>query len=332
MDYKYNVSVIIPHYNTPDLLGKLLSTIPNKDDIQIIIIDDHSDNASKDRLYDILRKYSSRNILCLDNNTQEHNAGVSRNIGLDHAEGKWLLFADADDYFLPDLYEKISSYFDSDYDLVYFPPISKDVESNMISFRHIGYVRHIYDYLRDPSPGTEAVLRFRWIPVWSRLIRASLVRKNNIRFESVKYANDEMFSTQLGFYAKTISISDETIYCLSYRAGSLTNDRGKAAFDVRSSVKIRKFKFLKAHLNKQEFYDAEAFRISIVQLLIIIHRRYGLRYLIKYLKIFADNGMLIFDNRLINPAYIANWVHNYINDHKVKQKFIKARQNTKVSI
>ena len=39
-EYKQNLSIIIPHYNTPDLLGKLIDSIPDTDDIQIIVVDD----------------------------------------------------------------------------------------------------------------------------------------------------------------------------------------------------------------------------------------------------------------------------------------------------
>ena len=40
--YKRNLSIIIPHYNTPDLLEKLIKSIPHINDIQIIVIDDNS--------------------------------------------------------------------------------------------------------------------------------------------------------------------------------------------------------------------------------------------------------------------------------------------------
>ena len=38
-----NFSFIIPHKNTPDLLQKCLDSIPRRDDVQIIVVDDNSD-------------------------------------------------------------------------------------------------------------------------------------------------------------------------------------------------------------------------------------------------------------------------------------------------
>ena len=43
-----NYSVIIPHKNTPDLLQRCLASIPCREDIQIIIVDDNSDPEKVD--------------------------------------------------------------------------------------------------------------------------------------------------------------------------------------------------------------------------------------------------------------------------------------------
>ena len=34
-----NYSVIIPHHNCPDLLSRLIDSIPDRDDIQIVVVD-----------------------------------------------------------------------------------------------------------------------------------------------------------------------------------------------------------------------------------------------------------------------------------------------------
>lgn len=35
-------SIVIPHYKIPELLVKCLLSIPKRDDVQIIVVDDHS--------------------------------------------------------------------------------------------------------------------------------------------------------------------------------------------------------------------------------------------------------------------------------------------------
>ena len=56
---EYNVSIIIPHYNSPDLLAVLLDSIPEKEDIQIIVVDDNS--TKKTDIYEKVKSdYSER--------------------------------------------------------------------------------------------------------------------------------------------------------------------------------------------------------------------------------------------------------------------------------
>jgi glycosyltransferase involved in cell wall biosynthesis len=51
MDQEITFSIIIPHKNTPELLQRCLASIPKREDIQIIVIDDNSDNTKVDFEY-----------------------------------------------------------------------------------------------------------------------------------------------------------------------------------------------------------------------------------------------------------------------------------------
>jgi len=43
-------SFVIPHYNTPDLLQRLIDSIPQREDIEVIVVDDNSDDDKKARV------------------------------------------------------------------------------------------------------------------------------------------------------------------------------------------------------------------------------------------------------------------------------------------
>ena len=92
------LSIIIPHYNRPHYLRTLLLSIPHLEEIQVIVVDDKSTEYQQE--YECLKKeFSDRNIEFYDND-EVKSAGTCRNIGLRHAAGDWLLFADSDDYFI----------------------------------------------------------------------------------------------------------------------------------------------------------------------------------------------------------------------------------------
>ena len=128
------LTIIIPHYNIPHMLKKLLDTIPVRDDIQVIVIDDNS-NVELEFYASLIIKYP--HVTFLTNETGVNSAGTCRNTGLNHATGRWVLFADADDYFTDDFLSIISEYVESDYDTVYFSPTSIDLTTGNKSDRHV---------------------------------------------------------------------------------------------------------------------------------------------------------------------------------------------------
>ena len=93
-----NYSIIIPHKNIPQLLQRCLDSIPIRDDVQVIVVDDNSDTDKAN--FDNFPKQKGKNYEYYL--TKEgKGAGYARNVGLEHAKGKWVMFSDADDYFLP---------------------------------------------------------------------------------------------------------------------------------------------------------------------------------------------------------------------------------------
>ncbi len=63
----------------------------------------------------------------------------------------------------------------------------------------------------------------------------------NITFESIRYANDDMFSVIFEFYAKKIYASEEIIYYVSRSAGNLTMHMDRDTLDIRAQEKIREY-------------------------------------------------------------------------------------------
>ena len=114
-------SIIIPHYNIPDLLMRCLKSIPVSEDIQVIVVDDNSPDSNT-----YLKRFPelSRPNLEFIRTTEGKGAGYARNVGLDHAIGKWLLFADADDFYVENMYDVIKPYSYSEADIVFFRPRS----------------------------------------------------------------------------------------------------------------------------------------------------------------------------------------------------------------
>ena len=250
MSKEKRLSIIIPHYNHPNYLRTLLMSIPYLSEIQIIIIDDKSTDYREE--YDTLKEeFSGKNIEFYDNN-EIKSAGTCRNIGLRYAVGDWLLFADSDDYFIEGFYDAVSRYFDSEYDIIFYPPTSIVMGTGEVSDRHIEHTKKVQDYCMDPDWKNTLELRYKYQSPCSKLIRRKMVEENGIRFDEIIASNDVMFSMKCGYAAKKIAADLQVIYCITMNKGSLTNQISEEVYDARIGVFFRRFQFLNERLNEEE--------------------------------------------------------------------------------
>lgn len=296
---KQTLSIIIPHYNRPHYLRKLLLSVPDLEEIQVIVVDDKSTEKLKE--YECLKtEFCGKNIEFYDND-EVKSAGTCRNIGLRHAVGDWLLFADSDDFFMDGLYEAVSRYFDSEYDIVFYPPTSIEAETGEPSDRHIGTAKKVLDYCENPDWKNTLELRYKYQSPCSKLIRREMVEEHNIRFEEILVSNDVMFSMKCGYAAKKIVADRQIIYCITMNRGSLTNQMSEEIFDVRTGVFFRRFTFLKEHLSKEEMdYIGIDGRIKVFQAL---QNGYGLKKVHLLMKEYRKYGVRFWNWDLIPKAF-----------------------------
>lgn len=293
------LSIIVPHYNTPHSLRTLLDSIGVHDEIQVIVIDDHSDRYRADFMK--CRKEYSR-VLFLETDPEKKGAGAARNVGLRHAKGKWLLFADADDFFLPGWYEIVNGYKDSEDDIIYFNPVGKK-EDGSRSTRHLLYSKLIEEYL-SRNYGGEERLRFRFSVPWSKLIRTETVLRNNIRFDELRYSNDVMFSAKIGYFSKEITADRRSIYCVVEHEGSLTNQNSSEVYLRRMKVLCEREQFLRSHLSRSSFNACwpvscvfstkdtlqAGYGMKTVLSLLCLFRKYRIPFFYLNLKMYLNKG------------------------------------------
>lgn len=236
------LSIIIPHHNTPDLLKRCLDSIPTDKGIQVIAVDDNSD-PSKVEFENFPGKERSDVEIYL---TKEgRGAGYARNVGLQHAQGDWLLFADSDDFFFKGFYKTVARYFDSDADMVLFKANSVDSDTFEPSNRSEKMNGRIDKYYNGEMSALDVSLGTQ-VP-WCRLIKRSFIETNNIRFDEVMASNDTMFTTKASCLAKSIDVCKEVIYVVTHRQGSLWDSRKSSQnYLTRLEVQIRRNKYLKS--------------------------------------------------------------------------------------
>ena len=288
------LSVVIPYYNSADSITALLDSILAESlDSQIIVVDDNS-NKDCDIFERIKSKYADK-VEFYINDSGVKGAGAARNIGLKHANGDWIVFADSDDYFVKGWFDTISEYMNGEYDLVFFSPISYAPDTNCSGQRHHAYAEYVSNFVSGVEHrNAELYLRYFYVVPWSKLYRAEVIRKNNILFDEVMYSNDVLFSIKAGYYAGKITADERQIYCVVEKGGTLTQNMSEESWGIRQEVFCRRNLFLRTHLSRADYNFNKKRMGAFGRLLVAIRRKCGLKNFIHYLDLYRINRVPLF--------------------------------------
>lgn len=298
------LSIIIPTYNSTDTIKRLLDSIPKRNDIEVIVVDDNS-TENYEELFSILQKEKDvfPNFYFTSNNSGVQSAGACRNIGIEHASGKWVTFADSDDFFVPGFYDIMSSQFNDKADLIYFFQTSIDVSTGKESKRHLLYNNTLKEFLKnEKSKYREVQLRYKTNSPVGKMIRLSMIKEYGIYFDETIVSNDELFSTKCGFFSDRIKVCPNVVYCITSRPGSLITNISEERFWVRLEVFIRKYLFLKEKLSKHEFNLTDL--SAQEKLFSLFQNNYSYKFRKKVFKELINNKIRFITLRTFNPLVL----------------------------
>jgi glycosyltransferase involved in cell wall biosynthesis len=212
-----NYSIIIPHKNIPLLLKRCLASIPRRDDVEIIIVDDNSDSAIVDfNCFPGMTDPYVRIIFTKEGK----GAGYARNVGLSKANGVWIIFADADDFFNYCFNDILTEYIDNQADIVFFKANCLDSDYYTNSGRTYHHNMILDLYFKDNGK-SEKLLRYKLGWPHTKFLKRKLIYDNNVQFDEIPILNDTTFSYLTGHCAETIVADKRAMYCLTTRLGSL---------------------------------------------------------------------------------------------------------------
>ena len=244
------VSMIVPVYQVEKYIAQCIDSVLNQtfQDFELILIDD----GSKDKSGLICDSYAAKDNRILVIHTENNGAATARNIGLEHASGRYITFLDGDDYLaenmLARLYEVIVH---SEYDMVVcdFLNLLPDEKDNFIVHLQEKNVsgREVLEHLKNEK--NHGV----WTIVWNKIYKREVLE--NIRFPDGKYFEDEFFSNQLYLKCNEIHvIPDVLCYHRVLASSTMNTQKTENYLDLLDALRERLEIYLKYDYSANEVY------------------------------------------------------------------------------
>ncbi|WP_313467722.1 glycosyltransferase [Streptococcus parasuis] len=210
------LSIIIPVYNCESFLETCLNSIVSEMNelIELILINDGSIDGSGE----ICEKYSNQyeNIIYLLKN----NTGVSdtRNVGINSAQGEYIIFVDSDDFLAKGWSKVVFSLFEKDADFTIIESgLSKELYTKKEVFDCLFHLNHNIKWCSTP---------------WSKIYKRSLLLEKKILFETnVFHGEDLLFNAEVISNSTNILFSNKNIYYYRQNNLSITKSFNKNIFE-----------------------------------------------------------------------------------------------------
>lgn len=214
------ISVIVPVYMVQDYLPACIESIINQTykNIEIILIDD----GSKDESGKICDYYKNKDSRIQVVHKENNGLSVARNIGINEANGNYILFVDSDDTIKPQMIE-----------FLYKPIKDGLADISVCKFKRVtgneNSLYKMYDYCKpvlisnheertDYFFGEDTRLDFT--VVWNKLYPISYFK--NVRFPIGKIHEDEFVSYKLLEKASKVAYFNIPLYNYVIRNNSIT--------------------------------------------------------------------------------------------------------------
>lgn len=219
------VSIIVPVYNVENYIERCLNSLVNQTfkDIEIITIND----GSTDKSLELLNKYAKEDIRISVIDLGDEGVSYCRNLGIEKANGKYIMFVDSDDWIDSSMVEVLY----------------KKAEENKLDLVMCSYIREFKDHSKEKifnlpqeiiykdnevknellrklvGPIKEELSNPEMLDalgtVWGKLYRADILKENKIKFVDLKEigsAEDTLFNIFTFNYLKKLMFLNKPMY------------------------------------------------------------------------------------------------------------------------
>lgn len=211
-------SFIIPLFNNAKYIERCINSIVSQDgeNYEILVVNDGSNDGGEKIVEKIIDLNKDKKIRIIN----QENKGVSnaRNVGIDKASGKYVVFVDSDDMLFDKFFANTKKTIRKDMDIIKLQV--KCIQDSKYDGR---FVLPAF----EEKSGYEAVKTFCienkiFAVPWSYIIKRSFIIANNLKFKENVYHEDLLLIPQILDKAKKVSSIDKYGYIYIKRENSLS--------------------------------------------------------------------------------------------------------------
>ncbi len=218
---KPKISVIVPIYNVEPYIEQCLASLVNQtmQDIEIICVDD----CGTDNSMQIAEKFAKQDKrITIVHNEQNSGLSESRNNGVRACKAEYIMFCDSDDWFAPDMCEKMYTAITCDNadlaicgtEVIYEADHDrKSSDDRYFAIQHGGTIDLTQDIQNKYS-----------VCAWNKIYKREIINKYNVLFpRGLKYEDNYFYSAYCLWVEKVAFVGDK-LYKYRRRAGSIMNN------------------------------------------------------------------------------------------------------------
>ena len=212
------VSIIVPVFNTEQYLKDCLDSILRQSysDFELLLVDDGSSDGSGAICDDFARNDSRVSVF----HTVNKGVSCARNLGLNYAQGEYVMFVDSDDELSDDALTKLVSV-TVDFSV---GGVLRIMKGNRREYRfqddRLYRKGEKERFLDDTLPVT--------VPMEGpagKLYKMGIIRGNGLKFNGkLHYGEDKVFVYTYLLYANSFKTVNDIVYVQKRREGSLSSD------------------------------------------------------------------------------------------------------------
>ena len=258
------LSIVIPIYNVGKYVRKTIDSVTSQtyDNLEIVCVND----GSTDDCPQILSAYAAQDKRIKVVNQQNQGTYIARQVGVEAAEGDYIVFLDGDDELKPDACAQIVSMVnETDADIVQF---GMTILADKHDDEFLRWITRFFNPKKGVFEGSENMIRKCYeeekLPwnVIGKAIRSSVAKQAFRDMDKVRFSGlDDYVSTlYIYLYANKLYSSERKLYNYNYGVG-ISYYKMKLDGFAKYLLNYQGYETLRHYIERREEKGSEIYRI-----------------------------------------------------------------------